>query len=158
MGNVRFVGLDVHKESIAVALAESDGSAPQLVGEIPNDTAALVKMLRKLGKGGTIRCCYEAGPTGFGLYRALREAGFDCIVIAPSLVPKQAGVRVKTDSRDAKKLARFLRSGDLTAIHVPDASTEAMRDLERARRTRRMPSGSRAISSRSFCCAKASAT
>jgi transposase len=90
MGNVRFVGLDVHKESIAVALAESDGSAPQLVGEVPSETAGLVKMLRKLGKGGTIRCCYEAGPTGFGLYRALREAGFDCIVIAPSLVPKQA--------------------------------------------------------------------
>jgi transposase len=133
MGNVRFVGLDVHKESIAVAVAESDGTAPQLVGEIPSDTARVIKTLRKLGKGGTIRCCYEAGPTGYGLYRALRAAGFDCVVIAPSLVPKQAGVRVKTDSRDAVKLARFLRSGDLTAVDVPDASTEAMRDLERAR-------------------------
>jgi transposase len=133
MEKVRFVGLDVHKESIAIAVAESDGTAPQLVVQIPSDTAQVIKTLRKLGKGGTIRCCYEAGPTGYGLYRALRAAGFSCVVIAPSLVPKQAGVRVKTDSRDAVKLARFLRSGDLTAVQVPDASTEAMRDLERAR-------------------------
>jgi transposase len=108
MGNVRFVGLDVHKESIAVAVADSDGTAPQLVGEIASDTTGVVKMLRKLGKAGAIRCCYEAGPTGYGLYRALRKAGLDCVVIAPSLVPKQAGIRVKTDSRDAVKLARFL--------------------------------------------------
>ena len=136
MKKVRFVGLDVHKESIAIAVAESDASAPQLVGEIPSDTAHVIKALRKLARGaggGTIRCCYEAGPTGFGLCRSLRAEGFDCSVIAPSLVPKQAGDRVKTDSRDAVKLARFLRSGDLTAIHVPDASTEAMRDLERGR-------------------------
>jgi transposase len=136
MKKVRFVGLDVHKESIAIAVAESDASAPQLVGESPSDTAHVIKALRKLARGaggGTIRCCYEAGPTGFGLCRSLRAEGFDCSVIAPSLVPKQAGDRVKTDSRDAVKLARFLRSGDLTAIHVPDASTEAMRDLERGR-------------------------
>jgi transposase len=68
MRNVRFVGLDVHKESIAVAVAESDGTAPQLVGEIPGDTARVIKTLRKLEKGGSIRCCHEAGPTGFGLY------------------------------------------------------------------------------------------
>ena len=133
MGNVRFVGLDVHKESIAIAVADADASAPSVVSEIPNDTARLLKELRKLGKAAELRCCYEAGPTGFGLYRALRAAKIECVVIAPSLVPKQAGVRVKTDSRDAVKLARFLRSGDLTPIHVPDAATEAMRDLERCR-------------------------
>lgn len=134
MGNLRFVGLDVHKESIVVAVADSDRSEPQVVAELPNDAARLVKELRKLSRGGAeLRCCYEAGPTGFGLQRALQAAAIDCIVIAPSLIPKQAGSRVKTDRRDAVKLARFHRSGDLTAVHIPDAATEAMRDLERAR-------------------------
>jgi transposase len=133
MQKVRFVGLDVHKESIAVAVADGDGSAPENVATIPNDRVALLKQLKKLGSGATLRCCYEAGPTGYVLLRELRAAGIDCIVIAPSLVPKQAGDRVKTDRRDAVKLARFLRSGDLTEVHVPEAATEAMRDLERSR-------------------------
>jgi transposase len=133
MQKVRFVGLDVHKESIAIAVADGDGGAPENVATIPNDTALVLKRLKKLGQGAMLRCCYEAGPTGFVLYRALRNAGIDCIVIAPSLVPKKAGDRVKTDQRDAVKLARFLRSGDLTEVHVPDVSTEAMRDLERSR-------------------------
>ena len=133
MENLRFVGLDVHKESIAIAVAEADRSAPENLATIPNDTAVLLKRLKKLGSGATLRCCYEAGPTGFGLYRALRKAGIDCVVIAPSLVPKQASDRIKTDRRDAVKLARFLRSGDLTEVHVPEVATEAMRDLERAR-------------------------
>src|SRR5512146_2663460 len=115
METVRFVGLDVHADSIAT---------------IPNDTVMLLKRLRKLGR---VKCCYEAGPTGFGLHRDLAAAGIDCIVVAPSLVPTKAGDRVKTDRRDAVKLARFFRSGDLTEVHVPDAATEAMRDLERAR-------------------------
>jgi transposase len=133
MEKVRFVGLDVHKESIAIAVADSDGSAASFVSEVPNDLPRLLKELRKLGKASELRCCYEAGPTGFGLHRALMAAKIASVVIAPSLVPKQAGVRVKTDSRDAVKLARFHRSGDLTPIHVPDAATEAMRDLERSR-------------------------
>jgi transposase len=133
MTKVRFVGLDVHKESIAIAVADSDGSAPETVATIPNDTATVIKRLKKLGQGAALRCCYEAGPTGFVLQRALTEADIDCIVIAPSLVPQKAGDRVKTDRRDAVKLARFLRSGDLTEVHVPEASTEAMRDLERSR-------------------------
>jgi transposase len=130
METVRFVGLDVHADSIAIAVAEPGRTEPAVVATIGNDTALLLKRLRKLGR---VRCCYEAGPTGFGLYRDLRAAGIECSVVAPSLVPTKASDRVKTDRRDAVKLARFLRSGDLTEVHVPDAATEAIRDLERAR-------------------------
>jgi transposase len=130
METVRFVGLDVHADSIAVAVAEPGRGEPRQLAVIPNDTVTLLKRLRKLGR---VKCCYEAGPTGFGLHRDLTAAGIDCIVVAPSLVPTRAGDRIKTDRRDAVRLARFLRSGDLTEVHVPDAATEAMRDLERAR-------------------------
>ncbi len=130
METVRFVGLDVHADSIAIAVAEPGRGEPAIVATIPNDTALLLKRLRRLGR---VRCCYEAGPTGFGLHRDLKAAGFENIVVAPSLVPVKAGDRVKTDRRDAVKLARFLRSGDLTEVHVPDVATEAIRDLERAR-------------------------
>jgi len=96
--------------------------------------ARLRKDLKMLVKNGeTLKVCYEAGPTGFGLCRRLREAGIDCIVVAPSLVPGKPGERVKTDRRDAVKLAHFLRSGDLTEVYVPEESVEAIRDLERAR-------------------------
>lgn len=130
METVRFVGLDVHADSIAIAVAEPGRGEPDVLAVIPNDTAKLLKRLRRLG---TVKCCHEAGPTGFGLHRDLTAAGIDNIVVAPSLVPQKAGDRVKTDRRDAIKLARFLRSGDLTEVRVPDAATEAMRDLERAR-------------------------
>ena len=130
MEKVRFVGLDVHAESIAVALAEPGRGEPAVVAAIPNDTTMLLKKLRRLGR---VKCCYEAGPTGFGLQRELTAAGLDCIVVAPSLVPSRSGDRIKTDRRDAVRLARFLRSGDLTEVHVPEPATEAMRDLERAR-------------------------
>ena len=133
MSKIRFVGLDVHKETIAIAVADSDGSAPETVATIPHDIAGLIRRLRKLGAGATVQCCYEAGPTGFGMQRELAAAGIECIVVAPSLVPQKAGDKVKTDRRDALKLARFLRSGDLTGVYVPDAATEAMRDLERSR-------------------------
>ena len=133
MEKLRFVGLDVHKDSIAIAVAEADGSIPELVATVPGETKAVLKQLRRLGSVGQLRCCYEAGPTGLGLYRALTAAGISCVVVAPSLVPHKSGDRVKTDSRDAVKLARFLRSGDLTPIHVLDEASEAMRDLERAR-------------------------
>jgi transposase len=132
MQNVRFIGLDVHKDSITIAVAESAGCA-EVVATIPNDMALVLKRLKKLAEGWTTHFCYEAGPTGFGLCRALREAGLNCQVVAPSLVPQLTGNRIKTDRRDAVKLARFLRSGDLTEVQVPDAATEAMRDLERAR-------------------------
>lgn len=133
MKTVRCVGLDVHKDSIAIAVAEPEGGEPSLVGTIPKDTRLLLQRLKKMGGVKKVRCCYEAGPTGYGLHRDLAAAGFQCEVVAPSLVPRQVGSRVKTDRRDAVKLARFLRSGDLTAVAVPDHATEAMRGLERAR-------------------------
>lgn len=130
METVRFVGLDVHKDTVAVAVADPGREAPALLGTFPHDVSMLVKRLRRLG---LVKCCYEAGPTGFGLQRALTAAGIDCIVVAPALVPSRAGERVKTDRKDALRLAKFLRSGDLTEVYVPDEATEAMRDLERAR-------------------------
>lgn len=130
---IRFVGLDVHRDSISIAVAISDGKPAASLGAVPNDVPALIKKLLRLGPAASLRCCYEAGPTGLVLARRFQEAGIACQVIAPSLVPVQPGARVKTDRRDAKKLAQYLRSGDLTPIHVHDPATEAIRDLERAR-------------------------
>ena len=132
--SVIYVGMDVHKDSIVIAVAKEGRSQAQELTMIANDWPKLHKLLKKLQKNGTeLHVCYEAGPTGFGLCRRLREVGIDCVVVAPSLVPSKAGDRVKTDRRDAAKLAHFLRSGDLTEVHVPDEAVEAIRDLERAR-------------------------
>jgi transposase len=128
----RFVGLDVHADTIAVAVAEPAGEV-RSVGTIPNTPDAVRRLVKKLGPPETLRVCYEAGPTGYVLYRQLRELGVPCAVIAPTLVPVKAGDRVKTDRRDAEKLARSYRSGDLTPVWVPDADHEALRDLVRAR-------------------------
>jgi transposase len=129
-----YVGLDVHKDSIAIAVTRQGRDPAEVWKTIPYDEARLRKALKMLlRKGEELRVCYEAGPTGFGLYRSLRKAGIDCMVVAPSLVPGKPGDRVKTDRRDARKLAHFLRSGDLTAVHVPEEAVEAIRDLERAR-------------------------
>jgi transposase len=131
---VRFVGLDVHKETIVIAVAESEGGEARVLKSMLHDAVKLKKELAALARGGwTLQVCYEAGPTGYGLQRVLTEAKISCVVVAPSLVPKKAGSRVKTDRRDAAQLAHFLRSGDLTAVWVPDEETEALRDLERAR-------------------------
>src|ERR1700741_283241 len=129
---VRFLGLDVHAETIAVAIAEPDGEVHSL-GTIANRAESIRKMMKKLGPVAQLRACYEAGPTGYVLYWQLAELGVKCEVIAPTLVPVKAGDRVKTDRRDAEKLARSYRSGDLTAVWVPDAAHEALRDLVRAR-------------------------
>jgi len=132
--SVIYVGMDVHKDSIAIAVAPEGREPAQGLATIANDWAKLRKLLNSLVKNGEVLyVCYEAGPTGFGLCRKLREAGINCIVVAPSLVPGKAGDRVKTDRRDARKLAHFLRSGDLTEVHVPEEAVEAIRDLERAR-------------------------
>jgi transposase len=132
MKNVRFIGLDVHAETIAVAVAEPGGEVRSL-GTIPNRVEPVARLIRKLGKPEQLRACYEAGPTGYVLYWQLSELGVKCEVIAPTLVPVKAGDRVKTDRRDAEKLARCYRAGDLTAVWVPDAAHEALRDLVRAR-------------------------
>jgi transposase len=129
---LRFLGLDVHAETIAVAVAEPDGEVRSL-GTIANREDSIRKFIRKLGSPENLRACYEAGPTGFVLYWQLTQLGVKCDVIAPSLVPKKPGDRVKTDRRDALKLARSHRSGDLTAVWVPDEASEALRDLVRAR-------------------------
>jgi transposase len=128
-----FVGLDVHQDTIAVAVADGAGAAPRSLGTIPNEPGAVAKLVRKLGPAARLRCCYEAGPCGYGLYRQLAGLGVACAVVAPSLVPTKPGERVKTDRRDALKLARLHRSGELTAVWVPDEVHEALRDLTRAR-------------------------
>lgn len=129
---MRYVGLDVHAETIAIAVAEPDGSVREL-GTIRNRPEAVRKLIAKLGGPRHLRVCYEAGPTGYPLYWQLTALDVPCVVIAPSLVPTKAGDRVKTDRKDAARLARCFRAGDLTAVWVPDAATEALRDLVRAR-------------------------
>ncbi|MCK6501023.1 MAG: IS110 family transposase [Nitrospira sp.] len=132
MSKVRFVGLDVHAATIAVAVAEPGGEVRSL-GIIANRRESIRKLLAKLGPVKDLKVCYEAGPTGYVLYWQLTQLGVACEVIAPTLVPTKAGDRIKTDRRDAEKLARCYRAGDLTAVWVPDAAHEALRDLVRAR-------------------------
>lgn len=132
MKRVKFVGLDVHAETIAVAIAEQDGEIRSL-GVIANREESVRKLVRKLGTVEELRFCYEAGPTGYALYWQLTRMGAKCEVVAPTLVPVKAGDRVKTDRRDALKLARNYRAGELTAVWVPDAAHEALRDVVRAR-------------------------
>jgi transposase len=138
MSTLRFVGLDVHAETIVIAVADSGSAAAVILKVIGCDERRLLSELRKLGTRESLRVCYEAGPTGFGLERFLRSQGVDCVVVAPSLTPQSSGSRVKTDRRDARKLAHFLRSGDLTPIWVPDEQTESLRDLERVREDARL--------------------
>jgi hypothetical protein len=128
---LRFLGLDVHAETIAVAVAEPDGEVRSL-GTSANREESIRKLIRKLGPPAQLRACYEAGPTGFVLYWQLVQLGVECAVVAPTLVPRKAGDRVKTDWRDALKLARSHRTDDLTAVWVPDEGSEALRDLVRA--------------------------
>jgi transposase len=124
MKRIKFVGLDAHAETIAVAVAEQDGEVRTL-GVIPNREESIRKMVKKLGPVEQLRFCYEGGQRGM--------LGAKCEVIAPTLVPVKSGERVKTDRRDALKLARNYRAGELTAVWVPGAAHEALRDLVRAR-------------------------
>jgi transposase len=132
---ITYIGLDVHKEAVVVTLAEGGirGEVREY-GRIANTAAAFDRLMRKLGDGGVrLRFCYEAGPCGYGIQRHLSTHGHECVVVAPSLIPKRAGDRIKTDRRDAASLARLHRAGELTAVWVPDPGHEAMRDLVRAR-------------------------
>src|SRR6516225_3617765 len=130
-----FVGIDTSKSRNAIAIADGGrGGEVRYLGEFPATEAAIRKLVAKLAaKCCHLTFCYEAGPTGYGLYRLLKSLGHDCLVVAPSLVPKKAGDRVKTNRRDAVSLAKLLRAGELTAVWVPDERHEAMRDLSRAR-------------------------
>jgi len=130
----KYVGLDVHKETIAVAVAEARGGEVRYLGEIANSAEAIRKLVQQLRKGDAERSfCYEAGRCGYGIHRQLTDLGWDCQVVAPSLIPKKAGDRVRTDRRDSLSLARLHRAGELTAVWVPDGAQEALRDLTRAR-------------------------
>lgn len=133
-----YLGIDAHKDLNVIALAFAGRGDPELYGKAPADVDAFVRVLRRiLAKHGLekeeVALCYEAGPTGFVLVRRLRELGFECEVAAPSLIPVRASDRVKTDRRDARKLAGLFRAGELVFVHVPDMADEVIRDVCRAR-------------------------
>jgi transposase len=132
---ITYVGLDVHKETIAVAAADfGKREDVREYGKIANTPASLKQLMTRLGRGGReLRFCYEAGPCGYGIQRQLSGAGHDCVVVAPSLIPKKPGERIKTDRRDAINLARLHRAGELTPVWIPDRAHEAIRDLVRSR-------------------------
>ena len=135
MNTVKFIGLDVHKKTITIAISDQGReNKPRVYGAIANDLDALDKFCRKMvSTASRLYFVYEAGPCGYSIYRHLTAKGFDCMVAAPSLIPKKSGERVKTDRRDAAKLARLHRAGELSAVYVPAPQDEAMRDLSRAR-------------------------
>ncbi|MDG0814579.1 IS110 family RNA-guided transposase [Cohnella rhizosphaerae] len=135
---IKYVGLDVSKSKIAVAFADEGRGEARYFGVIEHSKEAVLKLLQRLRRPGekeevTLRVCYEAGPTGYVLYRWLLTAGIACSVVAPSLIPKRAGDRVKTDKRDAIRLAQLYRAGELTPVYVPTPADESLRDLVRAR-------------------------
>lgn len=127
------VGLDVHKDTITVALAEAGRQAGKVLCTLEHDVSKLMKLLRKVGEASTLEVVYEAGPTGYGLQRALAAKGYHCEVVAPSQTPRRPGSRIKTDARDSLQLAECSRAGLLRSVWVPDAGDEAIRDLARAR-------------------------
>ena len=132
--STKVVALDIHRDSITVALADPDRKEPRLYGTIASTDEAVAKLADTLADPARpLRFCYEAGPCGYGVYRQLTARGHECTVVAPSLIPRRPGDRIKTDRRDAVALARLHRHGELTAVWVPDQEQEAMRDLERCR-------------------------
>src|ERR1039458_3419318 len=134
--STRFIGMDVDKETIGVAVtATGEVGKATAYGTFPNTAAALEKLVRRLRQAGSgpLKFCYEAGPCGYGVHRTLTRLGEDCMVVAPSMIPRKSGDRQKNDTRDAASLAVLHRGGLLTAVWVPDPAHEAMRDLVRAR-------------------------
>ena len=130
-----YLGLDVHKDSITIAVLPAGAPSPTRVDKLPNDPARLRRYLDRLATQGTLRCCYEASGAGYVLYRLLREWGYACDVIAPSLIPQKPGHQRKHDRHDAAQLAHYYRSGDLTAIRIPTEAEERVRDVVRCRET-----------------------
>ena len=130
-----FVGIDVAKLRNAIAIADSGREGEvRFFGEVDASDQSMRRIIQRIaGRFDRVHFCYEAGPTGYGLYRLIRSLGHECMVVAPSLIPRKPGDRVKTNRRDALALARLLRAGELTAVWVPDEGHEAMRDLVRAR-------------------------
>jgi transposase len=128
-----YVGIDAHKQTLAIGIIHPEEKDAEFLGMIPNTPDAVRSLVKKLGNPKKLCFCYEAGPCGYVLYRQLIQLGVTCFVVAPSLIPTKPGDRVKTDRRDAKKLARLLRNGDLTPVWVPDQKQEALRDLVRSR-------------------------
>lgn len=133
---IKYVGLDVHAASIVAAVADGDRNGEvRAFPRFQNDLKSLKNFMKKLGPAGKLRVCYEAGPCGYGLYWSLAKLGIECEVIAPSLIPNKPGDRVKTDRRDAEKLARCHRAGELTSVWVPTKEHESLRELVRQRET-----------------------
>jgi transposase len=128
-----FVGLDAHAESTAIGFAAAGRAAPRFIGTVGPQRSELTRALGRLGEPGSLLIVYEAGPCGYGLARELGALGYRCEVVAPSKIPRKPGERIKTDRRDALKLARLARAGELTAVTIPDERDEAIRDLSRAR-------------------------
>lgn len=133
--SIIYLGLDVHKDSITIAALPSGAAAPERVDRLPNDLARIRRWCMRMATHGELRACYEASGAGYVLHRALREWGYQCEVIAPSLIPKRPGVQRKHDKRDAVELARLYRAGELTTVRIPTEAEERVRDLVRCRET-----------------------
>lgn len=128
-----YVGMDVHKDSLTVAVLPEGATAPSRLDRLPNDLPKLKRWLERVARDGELRACYEASGAGYVLHRALAEWGYACAVIAPSLIPKRAGVQRKHDTRDAADLARLYRAGELVAVRIPSEADERVRDVVRCR-------------------------
>ncbi len=133
--SIIYLGMDVHKDSITIAVLPEGAKSPTRLDRLPNDLPKLKKWLERVARDGMIRACYEASGAGYVLHRAMKEWGYECEVIAPSLIPKRPGVRRKHDKRDAVDLARFYRAGEPTAVRIPSESDERVRDVVRCRET-----------------------
>ncbi len=133
--SIIYLGMDVHKESITIAVLPDGAKAPTRLEKLPNDLPKLKKWIERVARDGEIRACYEASGAGYVLHRALTEWGYACDVIAPSLIPKRSGVQRKHDKRDAADLARLNRAGELVAVRIPSEADERVRDVVRCRET-----------------------